>query len=564
MANRVGVLRKGLGSLGSYAALAVLLLASGCGEQHAPQPTAALESLPVPAHLDEVDPPVRAQYQSLRQALDRALAGDGAAALSEAYGNLGMWHQAYGDHQLARLAYLHALAAEPDRASWLYYLGLVHGTLGETEAARRRLGRFLELETENATARVHLAEIELEAGHQSEAKRLLQAALATQPTNARALTDLGRLELQERNYSAALSHLERALELQPEAEKIHYSLGLAYRGLGDRQRAAAFMAKGSVDNRDKTDASMQDALMDQVYALKQGSRAHGKRGRRAFVEGDFARAIEEARNAVVANPEAPQPRLNLGAALLRADRAEEAVPELEEALRLSPGHPIVHFNLGATFYKLGRRGEAERQYRSAVTANPGFKEARFNLANLLRFAGDFAAAGEQYEAVVALDPGLALARVWRAVCLVETGREALARQTLEKDLSELRGNPQLSLLYARLLAAAGDPAVRDGDRALSLAEAIYRARPQLGGAEALAAAHAERGSFDQAIAWQEASLDAAREQASGKVLRRLSQRLALYRQHKPCRQVWDVDELSQAHIQVSPPMHSADQGKASS
>ncbi len=127
---------------------------------------------------------------------------------------------------------------------------------------------------------------------------------------------------------------------------MHYSLGLAYRGLGERQRAAEHMARGGADNRDKTDAALADPLMAEVWALKRGSRTHSRHGRQAFHGGDYERAVAASRQAVEAAPGDPASRLNLGAALLRSGRAEEAVAEFEEALSLSPGHPGAHFNLG--------------------------------------------------------------------------------------------------------------------------------------------------------------------------------------------------------------------------
>lgn len=524
--------------------------------------TALLEPLPIPSHLDQTDPPVRAQYEALRATLDGLLANSGkqptvgspgANDLSRAYGDLGMWHQTYDDHPLAQLAYRHALVHAPDTQQWHYYLGWICGALGDTEAARRHFESFLTQNPDDAPVHVHLAEIEVDAGRSEEARKLLTEALELQPDNPRALTGLGRIELQQRNYEAAAAHLERALQLQPETSRVRYSLGLAYRGLGKSDLAAEHMAAGGIDNREKRDASMVDPLMAEVRALKQGARVHGQRGRRAFVEGDFGRAIEAARQAVAANPETVQPRLNLGAALLRADRPEEAMSELEEVLQLSPGHPIAHFNLGATAYRLGDRGEAEKNYAAAVASNPGFKEARFNLANMVRQRGDYAKALEQYEAVIALDPGLDRAPLWRAVCLVELGRHQAALQTLEKDLSNLRNSRVLQLAYTRLLATSKEPKIRQGERALQLARSLFRARPQLAEAEAVAAAHAERGAFEDAIAWQQAALDAAREQASGPALARLSRRLADYRRGEPCRQMWDADELKGSSLPVTAP-----------
>ena len=517
-------------------------------------PPPALEPLPVPAHLAEVDPPVRAQYEALRRDLDDLLENGGADgdALVDAYGRLGMWHQAYGDLHLARLAYDHALqqAETPD---WMYYRAWVDGQLGSTEAARQGFASFLEVQPEDVPARVHWGELELDAGRLNAAEGLFGEALARQPDNARALAGRGRAALQKRDFEAAAAALNRALELQPGRSRVAYSLGLAYRGLGQRDRAQELMAAGTVDNREQRDASMDDPRMAEVAALDQGAHQHGQRGRRAFVEGDFAAAIGAARQAVEANPEAPQARLNLGASLLRAGRPEEAVGALEEALRMSPGHPIVHFNLGATFFQLGDLGQAETHYAAAVSGNPGFKEARFNLANLRRTDGRCGEALAQYQAVVDLDPRLALARVWRAVCLAELGRGIEARRALESDLRDLPAERWLQLAYVRLLATAEEPTVGDGERAWNLGRQLFQARPRVAEAEAVAAAAARRGDLEQALAWQARALEASREQGSGRALSRISRRLAGYRQGAFVPELWHRDEMQGADLPVVAP-----------
>ncbi len=533
--------RSGMRSLTGSLLLALLLLAA-C---HAERRDAGLEPVPVPARLDEVDPPVRAQYEKVRAGLDDALASGEAtdAELASAYGRLGMWHHAYGDEELARLAYAHASALAPAEDRWLYYLGVVSGELGATEAAQGALGRYLERRGDEAPALVRLAEIELAAGRAGEAKPHLEAALAADPESPRALAMLGRLALAARDHEAAARHLEAALALAPDAAKVHYSLGLAYRGLGERERAARHMARGGADNRQKADAPLADPLMAEIWALKRGSRSHSRHGRQAFYGGDYERAVAASRQAVEADPDEPAGRLNLGAALLRSGRAEEAVAEFEETLRLSPGHPAAHFSLGAAFNTLGRPTRAREHYRAAVAANPGYMKARYNLANLLRKDGDFAAALAHYERVIELDPGLAHARLFRAVSLTGLGRWREADSALGRDLAELAGNRLLRTLAARLPATAGDAAVRDGRRALELALALHRQAPTLMSVEAVAAAHAELSDYARARAWQEAALAAARDVAGGRTLARLSRRLALYHQDRPCREVWADDEL---------------------
>jgi tetratricopeptide (TPR) repeat protein len=54
---------------------------------------------------------------------------------------------------------------------------------------------------------------------------------------------LGKLELRHRNLEEALKHLRVALELAPRDYDVVYTLGLAYRQLGDPAEAARFEAR---------------------------------------------------------------------------------------------------------------------------------------------------------------------------------------------------------------------------------------------------------------------------------------------------------------------------------
>jgi len=61
------------------------------------------------------------------------------------------------------------------------------------------------------------------------------------------LARLGELAVVEKQYQTAVYFLTLALQRLPDANRLHYSLGLAYRGLGDKEKARAHLAKrGSV------------------------------------------------------------------------------------------------------------------------------------------------------------------------------------------------------------------------------------------------------------------------------------------------------------------------------
>jgi len=52
------------------------------------------------------------------------------------------------------------------------------------------------------------------------------------------LNQMGRILFLKRDYANSVKYLERVLEIDTEDVQAHYNLMLAYRGLGDTQRAA--------------------------------------------------------------------------------------------------------------------------------------------------------------------------------------------------------------------------------------------------------------------------------------------------------------------------------------
>jgi len=80
------------------------------------------------------------------------------------------------------------------------------------------------------------------------------------------------------------------------------------------------------------------------------------------------------------------------------------------------------------------------------------------------------------------------------------GRYAEARERLEEAHSTLPEDVGVALALAKMLAAAPDPAVRDGAQALRLARALHGDRPTDRTAEALALALAETGACGEAAA----------------------------------------------------------------
>ncbi len=108
-----------------------------------------------------------------------------------------------------------------------------------------------------------------------------------------------------------------------------------------------------------------------------------------------------------------------------------------------------------------------------------------------------------------LDPRFGPARAANALCQIRLGRYEQALLHLEQSLEVLPTDPSLIQILARLLSACPRQEIRDGERALRMAQALVAARRSVPTLETLAMAQAENARFDAAVRTQTEALAAA-------------------------------------------------------
>ena len=265
------------------------------------------------------------------------------------------------------------------------------------------------------------------------------------------------------------------------------------------------------------------------------------RGLDAAAVGDWPEALARFRQALALAPGDPMLNWYLGMALhLSGDDAETALAYLAEGARLDPALTArVHLTIGAVREAGGRVEEAIGHYTLAVSEASAGGEAHFRLAEGLRRSGRAAASLAYYEEV----PDRRDARFGEVLALVELGRYREAHDRLEAGVRRHPWEPAFPIALARLLAAAPDDAVRDGARALSLAEALAESLRTTAVAETMAMAHAELGQFAGAVEWQRLAMSVAAEAGQSAAVQRMSANLAGYLRGEPCRIPWQDDEL---------------------
>lgn len=532
-------------------------------EALAPVPRPRIEALAV----DD-----QGQIDRAHDHLERLLGQSATKAdLAEAYGELGALYLLYDLMAAAQPALENARALAPQRFDWHYYLAVLYSREGDLTRATESLVRCTQLRPSDLTTRIRLGRVLLARLMVGEAESEFEMALEIAPDSAAALAGIGQAALEREDAPRAVEHFHSALERQPDATALHHQLGLAYRKLGDHTAAVSHLKQNTY-----RPVEFPDPLMDRLSSRLQSARAYLKRGNRAAAEGRLDAALSDYRRGVEADPEDALLRYNLALALVRSGASSDALKHLRAAIEIDPDYRDAHFNLGALLSEqgdlagavhhlerahaidssdatahlqlargllaLGRRAEGIQELRAVVdaaTLQPRVAaDAAVDLGRALAQEGDLPAAAQEYLRAVDLAPEKAEARFGAAMAMLLAGDDAAALRVLEAGVRELSGEIGLTHALARLLATSTASRVRNGERALLLAQSVFREQPSLDHAETLAMAYAETGDFESAVHWQREVVQRAQASGDADRVAVAQSRLTQYQQDQPVRAPW--------------------------
>jgi tetratricopeptide (TPR) repeat protein len=485
--------------------------------------------------LSNVAPSVRVQiqgaYSTLMERTQRPESSAGELAI--AYGEMGKLLLAAEFGQAAESCLVNAQVMAPTDMRWPYYLGHVYKAQGDTAKSTASFEQALQLSPNDITTLVWLGETHLTEDRLDSAGSMFAKALALQPAEGAAMVGLGRVALAKRDHAAAVRHLEAALVRGQTGDALHYSLALAYRGLGDVAKAEAHMAQ-----RGKGQMVVRDPLMDDVRRMLQSTSSYEARGIQALEEGNAKAAAESFRKGIALAPNDASLHHRLGTALYLAGDAEAGREEFETALQLAPDLARAHYSLGVLLASSGQPQQAIVRLAAAVRHEPTYVEARLLLGDIFRHTGRTQEALEQYGEVIKIDPRVTAALLGRALALADSRDYTKALERLVSATNTHPDNPDLIQALARLRAAAPDSSVRDGAHAVALMKGLMAREPSRGPdmSEAMAMAYAETGDYQQATAWQRRAIAAAERDAS--MQREMGENLELFERGEPSRTPW--------------------------
>lgn len=238
---------------------------------------------------------------------------------------------------------------------------------------------------------------------------------------------------------------------------------------------------------------------------------------------------------VEAAPGNSRGHMNVGVALSKLGRDEEALAPLGRAIELAPDNAEAHNNLATALIALGRVEEALSHYRRALEILPTYTDAHSNYGQALQQRGELEGALLHLRAAVRYDPRDATAHANLANALFRGGQsdEALRHFREAARLDPYKPRPLAGAAW--ILATHPDPARRDPAEAVRLAE---RAVELSGGADptvlsTLATAYAAADRRERALHTAELALQRAEQIGAQREARRIRAQLENYRRTAP-------------------------------
>jgi Flp pilus assembly protein TadD len=404
-----------------------------------------------------------------------------------------------------------------DRFTYVPHIGLLLMLVwGGHDLIARRVGRPGRIAFTGAVVAAWAVASVIQVTRWRDSVTILEHALWVAPDNPVAHNTLGAALLQRDELDEAVKQFREAIRLDPGSVKAQFNLGVAF----DRQRRAG-------EAIEQYQATLR---LDPDFAP-----AHFNLGVQFAGQGRTAEAIDAFAQAVRLEPHFAPAHYNLAAALVEGGRPDDAAPHFTEAVHLDADFERMHLPMGLLLLAHDRAADAAEHFRAALNRDGSAAPVQYHLGRALAELGRGDEAVASFRRAAALQPLSPQFRAALAWALDRRGRpgEADAEYGVASQLDPQW--PQAAARKAWTLATHPEARSRDGRLAVALAEQASRGTggrdPRV--EDALAAAYAEAGQFERAIAAARRAHELATADAA--LTRELEGRIRLYEKGLPYR-----------------------------
>jgi Flp pilus assembly protein TadD len=195
----------------------------------------------------------------------------------------------------------------------------------------------------------------------------------------------------------------------------------------------------------------------------------------------ITQAVRHFETSLKLEPGSPEVHNNLGNALSKLGKNDEAIIEYKKALALRPSFAVAHYNLARTLAELGRTTDAVAEYNQAVKLKPDYVDAWSNLGFLLAAKADYEQAIQCYNTALRNEPDSVIVHGRLGLALAATGKIDQAIDQFRIVLNALPNDQQMHFNLAYLLEKKGqfDQAIEHYRRALEIDPGYAEARQRL-------------------------------------------------------------------------------------
>lgn len=440
-----------------------------------------------------------------------------------------------------------------DRAEGIVARAVSGIVLNDPAEAEQICREFLIAYPESVHVRVGLTAALLESGERlklEEARDVFQAVRPDmrRPENERDHMILGITLYRLGEYEEALPHLEAATAVEVVSPELLVSYGLALIEAGRVDQGIAVIDRLPERGNPGLESRIAMAL-DRAGRLDEATTIHAKvvtmlgepasdadRSLLAATHvrlGDVGTAISILTPQVAASPDRWADRLTLGRALTVFGDDHAARVHLEASISELPPDSRTQHLLGLVRARLGDLEGALECFESARTLEPGWVDPVWSAGLAYDRLERYDLSLERLREVLAASPGDAavLGRL-AEVCL----RGGLHEEAVGY-LRQLGTDPGLRFQLAWLLACSPSEEARNGEEALSIASELGGSQEDASAEllDLMAAALAELGRFEEAVAGAELARDRAIEGGRPDLASTIETRLELYRAGQPHR-----------------------------
>jgi tetratricopeptide (TPR) repeat protein len=228
----------------------------------------------------------------------------------------------------------------------------------------------------------------------------------------------------------------------------------------------------------------------------------------------------------------------LGHALDRHGKHDEAIGYYLKSLQINPYYTEAHYELGVTLEEQGNSTVAATHYLEALRINPNHVKAHNNLGIILADQGNFKDAVYHYKKALQINPKYAGAYYNLGKIFANQGKIEEAILQYRKGLQFSPNMTQILYHLSWILGTYEDEKYRNGEEAVKLAAQLCKITQnnQPLALDALAAAYAETGRYDDAVLTAKKGLELSLLSGPKELVLGLKKRLRLYQEKRPYRQ----------------------------